>query len=126
MREIKFRAWMPKEKKWYKGGAVQLIALQGNTFGLSEASGKIIQLQQFTGLTDRHGVEIYEGDVVRFVHDDQTIAVLPVIWNSKGAFFTCEHDNISRPVEAASGFDSVTGEIVGNIYETPELLTKEQ
>jgi hypothetical protein len=42
MREIKFRAWMPKESKWYKGGAIQLTAMLGNSFELSEANGKII------------------------------------------------------------------------------------
>lgn len=112
MNTVKYRAWMPKEKKWYKGGAIQLTAMQGNTFGLSEANGKTIQLQQWTGLTDRHGVEIYEGDIVLF---EDTL--FSVEWNVNGSWCYMRH-----PKPFLTQIRYWESEVIGNIYENPELI----
>jgi uncharacterized phage protein (TIGR01671 family) len=60
MREIKFRAWDRKDKLWVAGFSI------GQSGTLSELGDKVFM--QYTGLKDKTGKEIYEGDVVRAVH----------------------------------------------------------
>jgi hypothetical protein len=107
-RTIKFRAWNKKERRWYKGGAVQLTALLGNSFGLSEPNGKIIELSQYTGIKD-----IYEGDVV--AHDGHR---LEVRWFHNGWFG-------SDALMTVNAVEFKDDEVIGNVHEHPELLTKE-
>jgi len=72
------------------------------------------QLMQYTGLKDKNGVEIYEGDVVKHgngiqqVYYDNTTASYQM--NLKGSVYDQEY----------GGYDNV--EVIGNIYQNPELL----
>lgn len=69
---------------------------------------------QFTGLTDRNGVKIFEGDIVRYGQRGK------VEYNSGSAQFTLNFTNSTY-----EGFDKIPFcdcEVLGNIYDTPELL----
>lgn len=118
MRDIKVRAYMPKENKWYSGGAVQLIAMIGKSYGLSEPNAKIIELQEFTGLHDKNGTEIYEGDII--THGRH---LNKIFWNKNTPSFMMR--NIDKGLDAKDVFlvkSYCSGiEVVGNIYENPEL-----
>lgn len=82
-----------------------------------------INLMQYTGLLDKNGKEIYEGDIVRVITDLEEGAelLMKVEWEN-GAFILygygwaiilCEEERYREL------------EIISNIYENPELLTKE-
>lgn len=106
MREIKFRAWDPEADAYRYDVSV--------SDGMAESSwGKEKPewiLEQFTGLHDRNGKEIYEGDILR----DQYGNVGPCYWIPS----TWEFINTGGCVESGERW-----EIIGNIHESPELLT---
>ena len=100
MREIKFRIWNTLQKCF--------ISQQTSVFflRLQEAmnGSKYYEARQYTGLKDKNGVEIYEGDVVYIAGYGNYLAGFP---------FTVLYD-------AAAEND--IGAILGSIYENPELL----
>tara|TARA_R110000868_G_scaffold125265_3_gene331028 strand:- start:7710 stop:8084 length:375 start_codon:yes stop_codon:yes gene_type:complete len=121
MREIKFRAWHPESKSMTvfdleKASKDQYIAshvcaLLSNT----HIEGKGLMMQ-FTGLTDKNGAEIYEGDIVKHIKG----YVWAVIFETNESRFAlkCKAPLI-RPLfkDRASNL-----EVIGNIYENPDLL----
>lgn len=134
MREIKFRAWSWKDKLMLKtqdmlGNGVVVNAI-GKLIRHYPWDGipalapvdwtKDLELMQFTGLHDKNGKEIYEGDVVmRTNHPKQTY----VIEFHTGSFWlACVGEVLG--VNTMSYWASKAGfEVIGNIYESPELLT---
>lgn len=114
-RIIKFRAWDTTEKKWYRfdsGFLEYQELLTGKTIAYSDLVKEIV-LMQFTGLTDKNGKEIYEGDVLETDGGEK----LEVKWNSMFACFRFGN-------QATHDYDiAIRMKIIGNIYENPELLS---
>lgn len=81
-------------------------------------------IMQFTGLLDKNGKEIFEGDIVKFRDIDNSLPeeILPVIWDEKACGFVCRDSQHSKGIDMASSYDTISGEIIGNVYENPELL----
>lgn len=76
---------------------------------------------QFTGLTDKNGKEIYEGDIVTFIGWRNRV----VTWQPEGCYagwFAVDDKKPDRPLGIYSGEEPNTIEVLGNIYENPELL----
>lgn len=118
-REIKFRYW-DKRDGWCGAFSVHQsgIVRFGDTepiWQTPEEAGGV--LMQFTGLRDKSGKEIYEGDVVKFGWQNgyKTEAVE---WRDGGFW-------IGPKKSGWTIFDKKC-EVVGNIYENPELLAKEE
>ena len=109
MREIKFRAWDKDHKEMIEDVDVGRNCLVGHSTkgGAPVYMGKEFELMQYTGLKDKNGKEIYEGDFLKS-GDCQYF----VEWGASGFLpFIDPHLNMGI----------VEYEIVGNIYENPEL-----
>ena len=123
MREIKFRIWDINARKWLKSFNIDLLDIP--KFNLAEVN-------QYIGLKDKNNKEIYEGDIIKF--EDCSIDGTKEFYNIgvieregkrdelvisqllfKKTYFTENYmDFIDQTFEVS--------EIVGNIYENPELL----
>ena len=130
MRPIKFRAWDASEKELVGWGA--LIHDPDNWFNtmlLDVHEDKSDVLMQYTGLKDKNGVEIYEGDYLRrFDSDgDRDIWLYEVRWQATIASFLMYKHAIPVLGHAAQELWFADGsglryEVIGNIYENPDLL----
>ena len=128
MREIKFRAWDKKKGQFV---TVYNLPIEGSIADLKwslKPEDENIILMQFTGLHDKNGKEIWEGDVVN-VTRDLVAKISPAIGVIK---YFGDHFGISDRVEGhhTSLYDVAYSkcfywhdvEVLGNIYENPELL----
>lgn len=102
-REIKFRTWSTLANKWI----YPIFDISNNL-----NSNPTQHIQQFTGLLDKNGKEIYEGDIVKDL--DGHISKVGWYSTSDGYDWTGFSTEIFEVNE--------TVEIIGNIYENPELL----
>lgn len=116
MREIKFRAWLMEEEKMDYSGDLNDFDMVRRWFSTCEdydiGEGSVI-LMQYTGLKDRNGKEIYEGDIL--LHEDGKLKEV-VEWKSE----TWTEEGFM------TGFGEWFGtanqyEIIGNIYENPDM-----
>lgn len=144
MREIKFRAW--------DGKRIFVPAIHHSGYDLNELLYSFdsdgVKLMQYTGLKDKNGMEIYEGDILQrassinsdyhgeWIRDE--VIHKPGQWFS--SHVSSEKGKLPRGYTAGPLLDSYfdydgklyafgkdyepacTGEVIGNIYENPELL----
>ena len=127
MRELKFRVWDKRKTKFiyeYDASHKRLaISFHGKVYsGLYDdvLSENEYIIQQYTGLKDKIGVEIYEGDIVKATSDQYTNEnfVGKVIFD-EGCFLTWINKNDIRGIW---GEDDI--EVIGNIFENSEHLEK--
>lgn len=118
MREIKFRAWVEETKKMFYNH-------QNNRYFGRDLKSPRVALMQYTGLKDKNGKEIYEGDIV-------TGATSYEVDNDKREWTESNPAHIYWDEEFCAFYpfylnarwrcDIVDIEVIGNIYENPELL----
>jgi uncharacterized phage protein (TIGR01671 family) len=147
MREIKFRAWDKPINRWYspvyesyKGQLEELNISMNGRLSLRTMSGTVDEstfkdrfaVMQYTGLKDKNNKEIYEGDIVNchiFVQElgenygvveGEREFVGKVSFDVTG--FNVESNGFRDNPVMYDEFHEESLEVVGNIYENPELL----
>lgn len=117
MRTLKFRAWHGKRHKLYEVAMLYTLVkavLVRNGDALCSYLFSEVEVMQFTGAKDIHGKDIYEGDIVQWDGPPQegflkSLYRRAVTWENDQAMFLPNqmHGEV---------------EVIGNIYENPELL----
>lgn len=132
MRDIKFRAWDGREMFYdvtIANGRYITVEDDGETLYYWHDRSEQVDIMQYTGLKDKNGTEIYEGDIcqvagnrvyeIRYIDKAQvnsdgfeTYGACFVLWISEELFFPFDEYAMEH------------GKVIGNIHKNPELLNK--
>jgi uncharacterized phage protein (TIGR01671 family) len=124
MREIKFRAWSKRLEKYVKPSEF-LITGHGDIYNVclgdedetEDREPKQLILEQYVGLKDKNGREIYEGDILQNKKYMSVVEFLRCAFLAKvyfGGKPTKQHFNLRGEI--------ITSEVVGNIHQNVDLL----
>ena len=121
MRDLKFRVWDIKRKAFCRQDFAEfgcIFYLKNGLLDLQNGEAYYI-FQQLTGLEDRNGKEIYEGDIIQVLGAGK----YPVVWDRY--FFDLDnYDQYTMDNQFSAFFDLEPQEmtVIGNTFENPDLL----
>ena len=133
MREILFRGKRVDNGEWIQGDIVQFpvhgvvrIVEQEPSYKDAEVDSDTVG--QYTGLTDKNGKKIFEGDIIHLEYSQVFFGgeyfgeYTAEVSYKEGCFITNGINNGDEIETPLSGFDNDELEIIGNIHDNPELL----
>lgn len=130
MREIKFRAYHFGANYSVKAEMLYDEKL-GDVLNWKQQGQDLSDVMQYTGLKDKNGVDIYEGDIVK-ASSQGLSGTFEIIWRQEGSpcwiLYPAWQNKLLWSLDGEKRkdghyYDDV--EIIGNIYENPELLERE-
>ncbi|MGE1044064.1 YopX family protein [Bacillus wiedmannii] len=129
MDDIKFRAWDKVMGKMYEVGFIDFAKeraqlahiVDGICYAVYISPLKDVELLQYTGLKDKNGKEVYEGDILKEKDIITEVVFHNYHWKEKLISSPRNHLKNYFPFRDTMPF---TAEVLGNIYDNPDLLKK--
>jgi len=131
-REIKFRVWDNQKSNWANRNDIDYANVLDfpvhDYFLLDQKERNRWEFMQYTGLKDKHGKEIYIGDIISYNDYSGPIPITPGAKIPKTISTVEAPENMFKGIQLkGNGYSEPKDiEIIGNIYENPELLENEQ
>ncbi len=143
-REIKFRTW-DGEEMYYETNYVSEVGCDGYFMGVIDSKAAIQELckddsnyelftlmdwelMQFTGLKDKKGNKIFEGDILEHITDKNT-TIKKVVYDAQHGAFILKCDKYFQELRATYGDGDMYADtyiVIGNIHEHPDLLKRDE
>lgn len=131
MGRLKFRAWDKNKQKMYT--ASELIIWDNKVYAndIRDLTHEVLNgwvidedyLMQSTGIFDKDGVEIFEGDILELKDGDEVLGNAKLVWNKWQAVLAVEAIGVEDATAFSELIDDISSyRVIGNIYENPELL----
>ena len=133
-REIKFRAWDRKQKIMIQPDGIEFMVGGIKVFDVDAGDGwaylnegfenleQTYDLMQYTGLTDKHGKKIYEGDIIKGWRN----SIYTVLFVEKrGGYYPFAQGDGCGCCDDEVEYDPDECQVVGNIYANPNLIKED-
>ena len=125
---IKFRAWdkvqkvmmVPRDMQTDSDGNIFYVEARSLDGEYDEGDLDVFELEQFTGLKDVNGKEIYEGDIVKSNYKYAQPNISQIIMEDGNSYITGEDLATGNEMLVSDHIGEI--EVIGNVHENPELL----